>query len=172
MSGKCAGCLEPIVKGEDFRLAGPEAFHAECLHLISQSVGTKRQLALVEANRLLVCERERLRQVERQLEETQIDCNSKNQRIRQLEAEKRTHDERRAAQQNAEIALLRSQRDIAIQGRTAANDALARAQTDLAALRKQVEELTAAREAEVKADKEMTDDYTGIKTRFGLLEMD
>lgn len=173
MAASCAGCLGSIERGDDFRLAGSEAFHASCLHLISQSVATKRELARIEANRQLLVERERVRDLEAELDETRIDCNKKNQRIATLEKAKASSDTARATIQGLRADLERMQvgRDTWAAECNRARRDLAQAQTDLAAARKELEALRSA--AVAPAATAVNDaDYSGAEARFKLLEFD
>lgn len=164
--------MQPIVRGADFRLAGTEVFHAECVHLIAQSAGAQRNQRLIEANRHLLVERERVRQLEADLDQTRDDCNRKNQRIAALERAKADTDAARDTIQSLRDDLERLRRQVtqASQERDRAKIELAQAQSDLGAARKELEARAAPPPAEAQtAD---ADDYSGSKARFGLLEFD
>lgn len=166
--------MEPITRGADFRLAGTEVFHAECVHLIAESTGTKRHLRLIEANRQLVAARETNRQLEAELDETRIDCNRKNQRIAALERAKADTDTARETIQTLRDDVERGRQQLAqaSRERDRAKLELAQAQTDLTAARKELETQRAAGAPPAAAEAVSDNDYGGAEARFRLLELD
>ncbi len=177
MAATCAGCKQPIVSGEDFRLSGTEAFHATCVHLIAESVGTKRHLALIEANRQLLCERERVRCLESDLEATRIDCNRKNQRIAALERSRADSETARETIRmlTEELANVRERRDLLAQDYRRASHLLLKADADLESAREEIAALRSAAAPAAAATVEPSDnddDYGGAGARFKLLELD
>lgn len=185
MPAACAACLIPISRGEEFKLAGTEVFHLECAEggRIENSVGTQNKQRIIATNRQLVAEREKLRALERRMEELLHDGN----RERQLLLSENATLKRQAADYHAAEASARS----AHRNAKRAKDERDQAVRELAQMRDERDafrnQLTVERAlgpapaparpiattvtAPVETDADQND-YEGSIKRFELLELD
>jgi len=170
VSAKCAGCLQPIEKGQPFVLSGTEVFHrtVRCQRLIAKSVLTRLRTELVQAKAEALENR-------RQAANARIDKQNLEAEVTQAHQAR----DRARAVGDSWIAQYRSARDHGNQlqsDNAALTSERAQLRNELAAARAEIAQLkdAALRRAtqDIVVQQETNDTRDDTEIRFSLLEID